>query len=85
MSENYVNPAADGGWVAPHGDRPSPKSPGGAKSGNYDNAAPSTSSPQATKSVKPAEHVAATGGRDDVGINGDYGFSGNPKKRSPKI
>lgn len=83
--KEYVNPAADGGWVAPHGDRPAPKSDGHGKKTPYDNTGQSTPAKTDGKTVKPNEHNPPTSGYDDVSRNGDYGFKGTPKKRSPKI
>ena len=81
MPNGYENPAYDNGG----GNVTKPKVSGGEKSGAYDNAANSTTGPQQSKKAKPAGRSAPSSGRDDAGINGDFGFKGHKKSRSPKI
>lgn len=75
MPSGYENPAYENG-----GGNHGPKANGGSKDANYDNAANASKNPQQDKSAKPAGRTAPSTGRDDAGINGDFGFSGHGKK-----
>ena len=85
MSESYVNPNEKGDFRGPQGNVTSPKIPGGSKQGVYDNAANTTKAKTDGTSTKPVGRSAPSSGRDDAGINGDFGISGHPKKRSSNI